>query len=139
MMAEAMGGKVFAGHTSEVGFHPITLHQTALDGPLRHIAQVPVLHWHGDTFTLPNDVELLASTPLYDNQAFRRGNNIPALQFHAEMGLDPRFDAWIEGGGQAMACAGTTEARLRADHDRLGPGAVAAGQAMIAEWLEGFD
>jgi GMP synthase (glutamine-hydrolysing) len=139
MMAEAMGGKVFAGHASEVGFHPVTLHGSGPYSPLRHLAEVPVLHWHGDTFALPGDVELLASSPLYDHQAFRRGNNILALQFHAEMGLDPRFEAWIEGGEQAMARAGTTEARLRADHARLGPAAVAAGQAMIAEWLEGFD
>lgn len=138
MIAEAMGGKVFAGPASEVGFHPVTLSAEGLVGPLRHVAEVPVLHWHGDTFTLPEDVELLASSPLYAHQAFRRGNNILALQFHAEMGLDPRFEAWIEGGEAAMACAGTTETRLRADHDRLGPGAVTAGQAMIAEWLEGF-
>jgi len=139
MMAEAMGGKVFAGPASEVGFHPVTVHAGAADGPLRHIIDVPVLHWHGDTFTLPGDVELLASSHLYDHQAFRRGNNILALQFHAEMGLDPRIEAWIEGGQAAMARAGTTESRLRADHEALGPGAVAAGQAMIAEWLEGFD
>lgn len=139
MMAEAMGGKVFAGPASEVGFHPVTLHDGGAAGPLRHIADVPVLHWHGDTFTLPDNVELLASSPLYAHQAFRRGNNILALQFHAEMGLDPRIEAWIEGGQAAMARAGTAEARLRADHDALGPGAVAAGQAMIAEWLEGFD
>jgi GMP synthase (glutamine-hydrolysing) len=139
MMAEAMGGKVFAGPSSEVGFHPVTLHEGGATGPLRHVADVPVLHWHGDTFTLPDNVELLASSPLYAHQAFRRGNNILALQFHAEMGLDPRIEAWIEGGQGAMARAGTTEARLRADHDALGPGAVAAGQAMIAEWLEGFD
>jgi GMP synthase (glutamine-hydrolysing) len=139
MIAEAMGAKVFAGHACEVGFHPVTLHGSALYGPLRHIAEVPVLHWHSDTFTLPENVELLASSALFDHQAFRRGNNILALQFHAEMGLDPRFDSWIESGEQAMVRAGTTEARLRADHDRLGPGAVAAGQAMIAEWLEGFD
>jgi GMP synthase (glutamine-hydrolysing) len=139
MMAEAMGGKVFAGHASEVGFHPVALHPGTENGPLRHLAEVPVLHWHGDTFTLPDNVELLASSHLYDHQAFRRGNNILALQFHAEMGLDPRIEAWIEGGQAAMARAGTTEARLRADHDALGPGAVAAGQAMIAEWLAGFD
>ena len=139
MIVEAIGGKVFAGPVSEVGFHPVTLHPGCEGGPLRHIADVPVLHWHGDTFTLPDDVELLASSHLYDHQAFRRGNNILALQFHAEMGLDPRIEAWIEGGQAAMARAGTSEARLRADHDALGPLAVAAGQAMIAEWLEGFD
>jgi GMP synthase (glutamine-hydrolysing) len=139
MMAAALGGEVFAGPAFEVGFHRVTLHASALAGPLRHIAEVPMLHWHGDTFTLPDNVELLASSHVYDHQAFRRGANILALQFHAEMGLDPRFEAWIEGGEQAMAKADTTAARLRADHDRFGPGAVAAGQAMIAEWLEGFD
>ena len=136
MMAATLGAEVFAGPVTEVGFAPVSLHARALDGPLRHIAGVPMLHWHGDTFTLPDDVELLASTPLYDHQAFRRGSNILALQFHAEMGLDPRFEAWLEGGQETMARAGTTEARLRADHDALGPGAVAAGQVMIAEWLE---
>jgi GMP synthase (glutamine-hydrolysing) len=139
MMAGALGAEVFAGPDCEVGFHPVTLHARALAGPLRHIAEVPVLHWHGDTFTLPQDVELLASSPLYPHQAFRRGNHILALQFHAEMGLDPRFEAWIEGGQEAIARAGVSEARLRADHQALGPGAVAAGQRMIAEWLEGFD
>lgn len=139
MMAAALGAEVYAGPHCEVGFHQITLHPQALTGPLRHVAEVPVLHWHGDTFTLPDNVELLASSPLYPHQAFRRGNHILALQFHAEMGLDPRFDAWIEGGAEAIDRAGTSEARLRADHDALGPGAVAAGQRMIAEWLAGFD
>jgi GMP synthase (glutamine-hydrolysing) len=138
MMAAALGAEVFAGPASEVGFHPIALHDAGLSGPLRHVAEVPVLHWHGDTFTLPEDVELLASSALYQHQAFRRGNHILALQFHAEMGLDPRFEAWIEGGQEAIARAGITAERLRADHDALGPGAVAAGQKMIAEWLEGF-
>jgi GMP synthase (glutamine-hydrolysing) len=139
MMAAALGGTVFAGPASEVGFGPVNLHPPAREGPLRHIAGVPMLHWHGDTFTLPDDVELLASTPLYPHQAFRRGNTILALQFHAEMGLDPRIDTWIAGGGAAMARAGITEARLRADHDLFGPGAVTAGRRMIAEWLAGLD
>ena len=139
MIAAALGGEVFAGPASEVGFHPVTLRPAALAGPLRHIANVPVLHWHGDTFTLPPNAELLASSPLYEHQAFRRGDTILALQFHAEMGLDPRIEDWIDGGQAAMARAGTSEARLRADHDTLGPAAVTAGQAMIAEWLEGFD
>lgn len=138
MIAAALGGEVYRGPATEVGFHPVTLNEAALAGALRHIADVPVLHWHGDTFTLPDGVELLASSHLYAHQAFRRGNHILALQFHAEMGLDPRIEAWIEGGQQAMAQAGITEAQLRADHDRLGPGSVSAGQAMIAEWLQGF-
>ena len=138
MIAAALGAEVYPGPAKEIGFQPVTIRSAALEGPLRHIAEVPMLHWHGDTFTLPDNVELLASTPLYAHQAFRRGPNILALQFHGEMGLDPRFDAWIEQSRDAIVEAGTDEASLRAAHDRLGPGAVAAGQAMIAEWLTGL-
>lgn len=135
MIAQALGGEVFAGPVKEVGFHPVTLREVA-DNPLRHVADTPVLHWHGDTFTLPPDVELLASSPLYDHQAFRRGHNILALQFHAEMGLDPRFEEWLERWGDHVNEAGQDADDLRALHAELGPPAVAAGQAMIADWLK---
>lgn len=139
MMAAALGAEVYPGPVKEVGFHPVTVHEEARDGPLRHLVGVPVLHWHGDTFTLPEHVELIASSHLYAHQAFRRGNTILALQFHAEMGLDPRFNDWIEQWPESVAEAGSDEANLRAAHDRLGPGAVAAGQAMVAEWLQGLE
>jgi GMP synthase (glutamine-hydrolysing) len=139
MMAAALGADVYAGPVKEVGFHSIAVRDNALDGPLRHLVDVPVLHWHGDTFTLPEGVELLASSHLYTHQAFRRGPNILALQFHAEMGTDPRFDAWIEQWPESVIEAGGDEAGLRAAHDALGPRAAAAGQAMIAEWLAGLN
>lgn len=135
MIAAAMGAEVYAGPVKEVGFHPVTMHA---DSPLRHVADVPVLHWHGDTFALPDDVELLASTDRYAHQAFRRGPELLALQFHAEMGEDPRFEAWLESGADYVVEAGNSPQRLRADHDALGSGAVQAGRAMIAEWLTGL-
>lgn len=135
MMAAALGARVYAGPVKEVGFHPVTVLEVP-GNPLRHLVDVPVLHWHGDTFTLPEGVDLLASSPLYAHQAFRRGPNLLALQFHAEMGLDPRFDAWIEEWPGAVIEAGGDEASLRAAHEAYGPGAVQAGQAMIAQWLE---
>lgn len=51
MIAAALGADVYAGPRKEVGFHPVTVLDPA--SPLRHLADVPVLHWHGDTFTLP--------------------------------------------------------------------------------------
>ena len=138
MMAAALGADVYPGPVKEVGFHPVRLRDTALASPLRHLVDVPVLHWHGDTFTLPSDVELLASSHLYDDQAFRRGPNILALQFHAEMGTDPRFDDWIAQWPESVVEAGGDETSLRAAHDSLGPAAAAAGQAMTADWLQGL-
>jgi GMP synthase (glutamine-hydrolysing) len=133
MIAAALGGTVYAGSRPEVGWHPVAVHDPS--GPLRHLTGVPVLHWHGDTFTQPAGTEILAATPAYAHQAFRRGPNVLALQFHAEMGLDPRYDAWLAEGGDMMARAGTDPATMRDTHDRLGAGAVAAGQAMLADWL----
>jgi GMP synthase (glutamine-hydrolysing) len=135
MVAAALGARVYKGPCKEVGFAPVTVHNPA--SPLRHIADVPVLHWHGDTFTRPDGVDILASSAAYPFQAFSRGSNILALQFHAEMGLDPRFEAWLEQWPGCVAEAGNTVEALAADHARLGAGAVAAGQAMIAEWLVG--
>ncbi len=139
MIAAALGAEVYPGPVKEVGFHPVTVHDHALDGPLRHLAGVPILHWHGDTFTLPANVELLASSHVYDHQAFRRGRNLLALQFHAEMGEDERFDAWIEEWPESVQEAGGTLADLRDLHDRHGPAAVAAGRAMIADWLRALE
>jgi GMP synthase (glutamine-hydrolysing) len=136
MVAAALGAEVYPGPAKEVGFHPVTVHDT--EGPLRHVEGVPVLHWHGDTFTRPEGVELLASSDLYEHQAFRRGRNLLALQFHAEMGEDPRFDAWIEQSPGDVAAVGHTPDTLRAAHETHGPRAVAAGRAMISEWLEGL-
>ncbi len=134
MIAAALGARVYPGPVTELGFHPVTVHAGARAGPLRHI-DVPVLHWHGDTFTLPEGTELLASSHVYDHQAFRRGTNLLALQFHAEMGEDERFEAWLEQWPESVAEAGQTNTALRAAHEELGPRAVAAGRAMIAEWL----
>lgn len=138
MIAAALGAEVYAGPHKEVGFHPVRLHEAAEGSPLRHIRDVPVLHWHGDTFTLPDNVELLASSHVYDHQAFRRGRNLLALQFHAEMGEDARFHEWIREWPESVAESGHDEEGFRATHDALGPGAVSAGRAMIADWLTGL-
>lgn len=136
MIAAALGGRVYAGGAKEVGIHPVSVHDSARNGPLRHLVDVPVLHWHGDTFTLPEGVELLASSHVYEHQAFRRGDTILALQCHAEMGTDPRFEEWLEQWPEDVACAGTDPASLRAAYETHGPSAVAAGQALLAEWLD---
>lgn len=139
MIAAALGARVYPGPVTEIGFHPVTLQPDAADSPLRHLADVPVLHWHGDTFTLPDGVELLASSHHYAHQAFRRGAAVLALQFHAEMGLDPRFHHWLDGSPESLAEAGCDPEAFRALYASHGPTAVAAGRSMIADWLAALD
>lgn len=138
LVAAALGADVYPGPVREIGFSPLSLTAAGQASPLRHLAGVDVLHWHGDTFDLPPDVELLAASAAYAHQGFRRGANLLALQFHAEMGEDPRFHEWIEEGRDYLAGAAVDPMALTADHDRLGPRAVGAGRAMIAEWLAGL-
>lgn len=136
MIAAALGARVYPGPAKEVGFHPVQVHANGREGPLSHLVDVPILHWHGDTFTLPEGTELLASSHLYANQAFRRGPNLLALQFHAEMGEDERYHQWIDRWPEAVKESGKPAERLRAEQDEHGPRAVAAGRAMLGQWLE---
>jgi GMP synthase (glutamine-hydrolysing) len=138
MIAAAMGARVYPGPIKEVGFAPVTMNAAGLNSPLRHIVDVPVLHWHGDTFDLPDGVELLASSHKYPHQAFRRGNNLLAVQCHPEMGEDPRFEAWLEDEPYVVE-AGLSVADLREQHARGGSTAVTAGRRMIADWLDRLD
>ena len=134
LIAAALGARVYRGPRKEVGYGELAIHNPAL-APL---AGVPLLHWHGDTFDLPAGAERLASTPLYAEQGFRRGSNVLALQFHAEMGADERFQTWVNAWPHDMAAAGTTAETLRADHVRYGPVSLAAGRAMLGQWLTGL-
>jgi GMP synthase-like glutamine amidotransferase len=91
-VALALGGQVTTGPAPEVGVCPVTLTgKGRLDpvlgpeyGGLAEPA-IPVVEWHGDTFTLPDGAVHLAATRAYPNQAFRVGERVYGLQFHAEV------------------------------------------------------
>ncbi len=135
VMAAAMGAPVYAGGTKEIGFAPVSLTKAGQTSSLAAIQNVPLLHWHGDTFDLPEGTTLLASTSAYPNQAFARGLNILALQFHPEMGENDGFAIWCDKGDPFIAAAGTSADNLISDHTRFGPAAVAAGRVMLDSWL----
>ena len=139
LIAAALGARVYAAPLKEVGFAPVTLTPEGVGSPLRHLEGVPILHWHGDTFDLPEDVELLASTEAFPHQAFRRGDRLLALQCHPEMGEDARFEVWLSEGEDYVAQAGTSCQALRRDYAEKGPAAAAAGRSVIAEWLAGLE
>ena len=138
LIAAAMNAGVRRGSAREIGFGPVTLTEAGRQSPLAALAGTPVLHWHGDTFDLPTGARLLARTALY-NQAFAVGEHALALQFHAEMGEDPRFEQWLVNDADQIAEVGLTPDALRREHRRHGPGAVAAGRAMLRSWLQSLE
>jgi GMP synthase-like glutamine amidotransferase len=88
ILAAAAGAPVYPGGAGpEIGWGDIRLATASASDPL--LAGVGptlrVLHWHGDTFDLPDDAVLLGSTDRYANQAFRLGPTAWGLQFHLEV------------------------------------------------------
>jgi GMP synthase-like glutamine amidotransferase len=83
MIANVMGSKIYPNTQKEIGWFPITAKSTDsqyFQFPL----SVTVFHWHGETFDLPKNATLLASSKVCANQAFQMGKNVIGLQFHLE-------------------------------------------------------
>lgn len=133
LMAAALGAKVAPAGHSEIGFSRLTLNDVGQAGPLRHLAEVEVLHWHGDTFALPKGATLLASTELCRHQAFALGPNILALQFHPEPDA-AELERWLIG----YAGPGLDPPAMRKAAALYCPPLQLAAAKMLTEWLAGL-
>lgn len=87
LITAALGSKVYYAAKKEIGFFPVSFTNEALQHSLFNHFTNPynVFHWHGDTFDLPVNALLIASTNTCKHQAFLINNNVLALQFHFEM------------------------------------------------------
>jgi GMP synthase (glutamine-hydrolysing) len=132
LMARALGARVYPGPAKEIGWKPL---KPAPDGLLAPLAGHPVLHWHGDTFDLPDGATHLASTDVCRNQAFSLGRHGLAFQFHPEA-QEQGFEHWLIGHAcEIAATPGVTVNGLRADTARLAAPALAKGQQVLRDWL----
>ena len=116
-MARALGASVYPGKVKEIGWLPLELTNEGMQSPLALLSSkhTSMLHWHGDTFDLPEGATLLASTANYQNQAFVWGNNCLALQCHPEV-TARGLEKWFIGHTVEIAATPNTSiARLRAD------------------------
>ena len=86
LLASSLGARVYAGPRPEVGLLPVELTAAGRDDPVFGDAPdgLVTLQWHGDTFELPDGAVRLASSPAYENQAFRV-RNAYGVQFHLEV------------------------------------------------------
>ena len=131
LMARALGSRVFAGPAKEIGWGYVALTDAGRGSCLQPLSDpdVEVLHWHGDTFDLPSGAVRLASTKLYENQAFAFGQNALALQFHLE--AEPTsLEQWYVGHAVELAAAKISVAAAKAG-DRLQTEA----RLIFANWL----
>jgi len=135
LMARALGAWVYPAPEKEIGWGEVQLTEAGRSGPLRHFVGAPVLHWHGDTFDLPEGAELLASTEICPNQAFSFGRQALACQFHPEITASG-FERWLVGHAVELAAVpGISPAALRRDTERFAPLAARRGEACLSDWL----
>ena len=137
LMARALGMKVYPGSRKEIGWGPITLTDEGRRSCLAGLQEIEgqVLHWHGDTFDLPEGATLLASTEIARNQAFSWGPNALGLQFHLEV-LPEEIERWLI--GHACEIGSTVDvsvAQLRADTEYWGKNLTQAARQCLTTWF----
>lgn len=86
-IADALGSKVYAHTQKEIGWFDLDKTDKADDSIFsKHLPQqFTALHWHGDTFDLPDKTTPLLTSEACQNQAFSFEDRVLALQFHLEM------------------------------------------------------
>ncbi len=84
LIASSLGARVYPNPVKEIGWFPIRGRGGA-SSVFQFPARTSVFHWHGETFTLPEDATLIASTESCRNQAFQIGRRVMGLQFHLEV------------------------------------------------------
>ncbi|MDM1324643.1 glutamine amidotransferase [Acinetobacter pseudolwoffii] len=133
LIAAALNAKVYPGDVKEIGWSKLSL-ASIENNPLKALEDIDVLHWHGDTFDLPEQVELLASSDLYPNQAFRIGSNILALQFHPEVASDS-LEKWLIGHSCELSQAKIDIPALRAANLQFAPVLETTSQTVLEQYL----
>jgi GMP synthase (glutamine-hydrolysing) len=139
LIAAAAGARVYpGGRGPEIGWAPIRY--SAPGEPPSWFAPllqpgINVLHWHSDTFDLPPDATRLASTDLYDNQAFTLGDFALALQFHPEV-TSEGLERWYVGHAYELAKRHVSVPELRAATETHAPVLANAAQLFWNHWLD---
>ncbi len=133
LIAHALGAKVYAGAVKEIGWSPLTL-SNQTNHLLAPLEDSPVLHWHGDTFDLPKNAVLLASSALYPNQAFSIGSHILALQFHIEVATES-LEKWLIGHTCELRNANIDIPALRLDNEKFAPTLENQASQIITQWM----
>lgn len=86
LIAHVLNADVYPNHKKEIGWFPVDIVRQA--GELAMLSSFPkslqVLHWHGDTFNIPEDAVHLISSEACSNQAFLYKDRVLGLQFHLE-------------------------------------------------------
>lgn len=97
LIAKAAGARVRKAVEKEIGWYKINLTPEGIRDPLFYSLnkEFYAFQWHGDTFDIPRNSILLATSATSINQAFKYNKNVYGLQFHLEVTRD-MISEWLE-------------------------------------------
>lgn len=139
-IAVAAGATVSEAGVLELGYSPVKLTEAGAQSVLAPLGNTPVLHWHGDQFTLPAGRESLACTTNCQNQAFTLEDAAGApfalaLQFHLE--VDPRrLEQWLIAYASDIIAADQEIAVFRREASQYAEALTVASRQVMTGWLE---
>lgn len=95
LMAKALGGRVTRNPVKEIGWLPVRVvdNPVSIDWFGDLPPAFPVFHWHGETFSIPDNATRLLASDDCPNQAFALGPHL-GLQCHVEM-TEPMIADWV--------------------------------------------
>ena len=95
IIANACGGKVHRGPKKEIGWEFVNITPDGKNSLFKNISdkKIQVFQWHGDTFVLPENTDVLSFSDLYI-QAFRFKTAF-GIQFHLEV-TEQMILEWIK-------------------------------------------
>lgn len=89
LLAETLGAEVQPHRVKEIGWFPVERCAGVNQGTGEILPEtLSVLHWHGDTFTLPPGSQQVYMSAACANQAFLHDKRFLGLQFHLEIAED---------------------------------------------------
>jgi GMP synthase (glutamine-hydrolysing) len=116
LMAAACNMPVYPGKAGkEIGWSTLMPGKDLAEYPLLAPLvsnTLPVLHWHGDTFDLPEQARHLAGSERYANQIYALGNYALGFQCHLEV-TATGLESWYIGHACELAHANIDVALLR--------------------------
>jgi GMP synthase-like glutamine amidotransferase len=84
-MAKALGGCVTQNSFKEMGWGNVTVPENKVARSwFDDISEFETFHWHGETFSLPENATCILSSSHCENQAFAMGIHL-GMQCHVEM------------------------------------------------------
>ncbi|MDO4821183.1 MAG: glutamine amidotransferase [Rothia sp. (in: high G+C Gram-positive bacteria)] len=139
-IALAAGAQVDPTGEIELGYSPVELTEAGEESVLAPLGNTPVLHWHGDAFTLPEGTSSLARTQMCENQAFTLKDEAGrpyalALQFHLE--VNPRhIEQWLIAYADYIRASEQDVAVIRREASLYAEKLTAAATDVLKGWLE---